>query len=241
MPPPKLRICIDHEGASLTAAEAIASSAQVAISERGHAHIALAGGNTPMRAYELLHGLITDWSAVTLWFGDERSVWPHHPDSNYGHIVRTFEPLMPEAVPRMRRIEGELGSAAAATAYSETMLDEVGAGPDGLPVIDLFVLGLGEDGHTASLFPRSPALEQGGLFVPVADAPKPPPDRVSATIPLIRASRRQLLLTSGAGKAAALQKTLAGPDPDTPASLVVGPSTMIICDATATTLLARNH
>jgi 6-phosphogluconolactonase len=122
----------------------------------------------------------------------------------------------------------------AARTYATEIRERVPAGPDGVPVLDLALLGLGEDGHVASLFPHAPALDaRGEICVAVHDAPKPPPDRVSLTLEVLRAARSALILALGAGKADAAAATLAGPDRGVPASLLADGSLELVLDSEA--------
>jgi 6-phosphogluconolactonase len=201
-----------------------------ALRERGRAHIALAGGTTPGGAYRLLAP--TRWDGVELWFGDERCVGPDDPESNYRMVAETLLPIAVGA--SVHRIEGELGAERAADAYDALVRERVAAGPAGVPVLDVAVLGIGEDGHTASLFPNNPALAATGRSaVAVHDAPKPPPDRVSLTLEVLRAARACVLLASGAGKASPLALAMAGPDPGVPSSLLERERLQIVADAAA--------
>ena len=126
----------------------------------------------------------------------------------------------------------------AAQAYSEELRARAPAGeqPGGLPALDIALLGLGEDGHTASLFPGHPEVqdESGALCLPVRDAPKPPPERVTLSLPLLRSARHCLLLATGSGKAAAVAGVLAGPDPQVPASLLASGRLHVLIDDAAT-------
>ena len=183
-------------------------------------HLALAGGSTPLRAYELLGALRSDWSGVQLWFGDERCVPEGDEDANHTMASRALQ--APGA--DWHRIRGELGPDEAAAAYAEELAGVT---------LDLTLLGLGEDGHTASLFPRNAALDRDGLAVGVRGAPKPPPERVSLSLGLLNASRRIVLLVAGSGKRDALARVLAGPDADLPASLLERDRLTIIADAAA--------
>ena len=201
-----------------------------ALGERGRAHVALAGGTTPGGAYRLLAP--TRWSEVELWFGDERCVGPDDPESNYRMVVETLLPVAAGAT--VHRIEGELGAERAADAYDALVRARVPAGADGVPVLDVAVLGIGEDGHTASLFPHNSALEAADrVAVAVHDAPKPPPDRVSLTLEVLRAARACVLLASGAGKAQPLARALAEPDPAVPASLLERARLVVVADHAA--------
>ncbi len=183
-------------------------------------HLGLAGGSTPQRAYELLGALRSDWTEVHLWFGDERCVSPDHEEANWAMATKALE--APGAT--WHRIEGERGAEGAAEAYAAELAGVT---------LDLVLLGLGEDGHTASLFPGNAALDSDQLAVGVHDAPKPPPDRVTLGLDLLNASRRIVLLVAGAGKRDALAKVLAGPDPDVPASLLDRSRLTVIADAEA--------
>jgi 6-phosphogluconolactonase len=129
----------------------------------------------------------------------------------------------------MRRIAGELGAEAAAERYGELLQEELPA-EGGVPILDAALQGLGPDGHTASLFPGNPALQAEGVCTAVHDAPKPPPDRITLTIPVLRAARSVLFFVSGEEKAEAVDRMLGNPDPAVPASLLAGPKTELIAD-----------
>jgi 6-phosphogluconolactonase len=210
----------DAEQAADRAADVLAAAVDGTRTVRGVAHGALAGGSTPRRAYELLGPRLPEWSDVHLWFGDERCVGPDDPDSNFRMVRESLD--APGAT--IHRIRGELGAEAAAAAYGEELGDTR---------LDVVLLGLGEDGHTASLFPHRPELHAEGVAVAVHDAPKPPPDRVSLTLRKLNAARRIVLLVAGAGKADALARVLAGPDEGTPASLLARDRLEIIADEAA--------
>jgi 6-phosphogluconolactonase len=216
------------------AAQAASERLRTAIDEareaRGAAHIALAGGETPRRTYELLASQIDDWTGVEIWFGDERAVGPDDPESNYRMAQETL--LTGDSGPRVNRIEGERGAEEAATAYG-SLLEERVPLERGMPVLDLALQGLGPDGHTASLFPGNPAVEADGICVAVHDAPKPPPDRITLTVAVLRAARSIAFLATGDEKAEAVRRLLAGPDPAVPSSLLGGERTEVIVDRAA--------
>jgi 6-phosphogluconolactonase len=212
----------------------MADAVEAARTERGVAHVALAGGTSPRRAYELFAALVADFDDIHLWFGDERAVGADDPLANY----RMAASVLPAA--RLHRIPGERGAAAAAAAYADELAASV-APSDGLPVLDLVVLGLGTDGHTASLFPGSPALSATGSCVAVADAPFPPPDRITLTLPMLRAARARLILASGHAKAQPVAVLLAGPDPAVPASLTGNRATELLIDEAAAGALAPSE
>ena len=221
----KVERCADAGELATRAAALLASALEDALASRGAAHLALAGGTTPAGAYALLRP--SGWEGVELWFGDERCVGPQDPASNYHMAAQTLLGHASGAL--VHRIEGELGAQAAADRYDALLRDRLGD-----VVFDVVLLGIGEDGHTASLFPGNPALaERERAAVAVHDAPKPPPERVSLTLPVLRSARACLLLASGEGKAAPLARVLAGPDEAVPASLLARERLTILADAAA--------
>jgi 6-phosphogluconolactonase len=145
-------------------------------------------------------------------------------------VART---LLPHAVGAVvHRIEGELGAEAAAADYEAKLRARIPGDP--MPVFDLILLGIGEDGHTASLFPGAPTLDAHGVAcVPVHDAPKPPPDRVSLSLEVLRAARSCVLLASGPGKAQALAAALGEPSREVPSSLLERERLTVIADEAA--------
>lgn len=214
----QLTVAGDAEAAARTTAERVAAVIAEARSERGVAHISLAGGRTPARAYRILARHVDDWSGVHFWFGDERCVPLDDADSNYKMVVDDLLAGAAQPPPTIHPVtEATLDGATAAAAYEQELRDELGGE---IPRLDLALLGLGEDGHTASLFPDDPVLdEQTRLCVPVHGT-KPPFDRISLTLPALRAARKSIILAEGAGKAWAIKQLLAGPSPRIPASLL---------------------
>ncbi|HET7172516.1 MAG TPA: 6-phosphogluconolactonase [Gaiellales bacterium] len=212
----QLAVVSDPEEASVRAAAALAAAA------RAGGSISLAGSNTPRRSYELLAaepGI--DWSQVHIWFGDERCVPPDDSDSNYRMAEETLISRIDIPAANVHRIRGEDDPDAAAAAYA----DEI-AGVS----LDLALLGLGPDGHTASLFPDSPALDvRDRLAVPVV-ASKPPPRRITLTFPVFERASAVLVLAPGESKADAIAAVLRGPDPHYPASLLPAGRTTILTD-----------
>lgn len=218
------------EDAAQAAMEHLRSVITAEQAARGGAHIALAGGTTPRRTYELLAAGHEDWAGVEVWFGDERAVGPDDPESNYRMASETL--LAHGTGPEVHRIEGERGAEEAAAAYASLLQERLPLA-NGIPVLDVALQGLGPDGHTASLFPGNPAVEAKGICVPVHDAPKPPPDRITLTVPVLRAARSMVFLATGAEKAEAVRGLLAGPDPKVPSSLLTGDRTEVIVDREA--------
>ena len=229
----RLSVHSDPEAAAHAAADLLATLVAEAQLARGVAHVALAGGNTPRRTYELLGPLLSDPANVEWWFGDERCVPADDPESNFHLITETLLRTPTILDDRVHRIRGELPPPEAAERYAAELRDTAPVGDNGIPRLDVAFLGLGEDGHTASLFPGDPALEiSDRLVVPVV-ALKPPPNRITLTLPVLRAARSVVILATGAGKSNAVEHVLAGPDPATPASLLDVDSLTLVLDKAA--------
>ena len=230
-----LTTCVDAETVARRAASEIARHLESVRAERGVAHLALSGGGTPTRAYELLAGEPVDWSGVQVWFADERCVPPDDPESNYRLAAETL--LGPAAInsERVHRMEGELSPEEAAGRYALALGDGVSVREGELPALDLIVLGIGPDGHVASLFPGAATLKapQQELCLGVWDSPKPPPERVTLSLAVLRAAERCMLLATGAGKADAVSAMLAEPSPHVPASLLRRERLTVIADDAA--------
>jgi 6-phosphogluconolactonase len=192
-------------------AEAVAQRLAQVAAEGGN--VVLTGGKTPEQAYERAAALAPDWSRVEVWWGDERCVPPDDENSNYGMAKRALLDRLEAPPAGVHRIEGELGKDAGADAYEEEL---------GSTALDLLLLGLGPDGHVASLFPGKPSLDVTDRRV-VGSEPglEPWVDRVTLTLPALRAAKEILFVVSGESKADAVRRAFAGePSPDTPASLV---------------------
>lgn len=204
---------------------------RLAAAARQGGHIVLTGGSSPRVAYELAAKLENDWSAVELWWGDERCVPPEDERSNYGMAKRALlDHVSTGAVHRMR---GELGRDEGADQYEQ----EVAA----VDAFDLVLLGLGPDGHLASLYPNQPTLDETERRAIGAEAKLDPyVDRITLTLPMLRRAREVLFLVTGADKANAVKRAFGDePSPATPGSLVraeLGPTTAVL-DAAAAALL----
>ncbi len=190
------------------ACEALAGALRAAIAARGVFRLALAGGSTPRPVYEQLRlqtGI--DWNAVHIYWGDERCVGPNDPSSNYRMAHEAL--LKHVAVPttQIHRIEGEKGAAEAAAAYARAL---------GQQPLDLVLLGMGGDGHTASLFPGRPEVDEQHATVVAAQAPVAPHERVSLTLATINAARAVWFWVVGAGKAERLAEVFAQIEGDAP-------------------------
>jgi 6-phosphogluconolactonase len=214
---PAVTIFTDSDDLAAHAADHLTRAAQKAIRARGRAMLALAGGSTPEQTYRVLAQpgrRRVDWAHTYLFFGDERFVRPTDPSSNFAMVQRTL--LAPVSVPAGHAfpIPTHLGTAAAAAAaYAATLTTAFGIGETrDPPRFDLILLGLGEDGHTASLFPGAASLRVADRWV-VASPPgtlPPPVARITLTFPVLNAAREILFLVSGQNKAAALHDVLEG-------------------------------
>lgn len=227
----------DPEAVAERAAREIAQHIERARAERGVAHLVLSGGTTPERSYELLVDALEDWQGVEVWFADERCVGPEHEDSNYRMAREKLLDRIPVPAERVHRMEGELGPEQGAEHYAQALRAGVssGEGRRALPVLDVVVLGIGPDGHVASLFPDAPTLQAGeqAVCLGVHHSPKPPPERITLSLAVLRAARRCLLLATTAGKAQAITGALAEPTPHVPSSLLRRERLTVIVDDAA--------
>jgi 6-phosphogluconolactonase len=184
-----------------------------AIDERGACFVSLAGGRTPKGVYERLAvsgDPAIDWARVHVAFGDERVVPPDHPDSNYAMARAALLDRVPVPAGQVIRVRGELDDPdRAADAYAKALTEAFGPGAGGWPVFDVILLGIGADGHTASLFPHTAALRETRRVATAVEAPVAPARRVTLTFPVLNAARAVLVLTSGADKAPAVAWALA--------------------------------
>ena len=193
------------------AAELFAQAATEAIGARGRFVVALAGGSTPEKAYRVLTGRPNvEWARVYVFLGDERMVPPDDERSNLGMARRALLDHVPIPSANVFAVPTDRPAAAAARQYQRSIADTVGDPPR----FDLILLGLGDDGHTASLFPGKAALEEQTAWV-VASPPgvlPPPVDRVTLTFPVLNAARRVAFLVTGSKKAEVVKDVFAGRD-----------------------------
>jgi 6-phosphogluconolactonase len=217
-------------------ADAVADAVarRLALAAAAGGTIVLTGGSTPERAYERAAELLPDWSAVDVWWGDERCVPPDHQDSNYGMARRALLDRLERPPAGVHRIEGELGKDAAADAYEREL---------GATAFDLLLLGVGPDGHVASLFPDAPTLDETDRrAVGAAAGLEPWVDRVTLTLPALCGAAEVLFLLAGEAKADAARRGFAAaPSRQTPASLVrsaAGTTTAILDRAAAAEIRA---
>ena len=213
------------------AAQLFVDSAQVAVRTRGLARIAISGGTTPKAMFQLLADPAQpfrdaiDWSRIELFWVDERCVPPTDADSNYhmtDEALLSKVPLPPEHIFRM---EGELDPEEAASRYESTLRNTFKLEGAESPAFDLLLLGMGDDGHTASLFPHTPALHELGRLAVANHVVQKETWRITLTWPVINQAREVSFLIEGDAKAAVLAEVLTGPyDPDRLPSQLIRPS-----------------
>jgi 6-phosphogluconolactonase len=223
-----LRVFPDAEAVARHAADQFAWRIAEARRDGREFHIALAGGRTPQRAYELLAGIAGSWSHVHLWLGDERCVPNDDPESNARMVRESLYANARAQPPVLHELPSPEQPEDAAWLYGCQVVDEI---PEA--TFDIVLLGMGPDGHTASLFPGFPQLAcKEAPCVAVRDSPKPPPERVTLTLPVLRRARFTLLLATGAEKADALARARAG-DESLPIALLGDGLDEIACDPAA--------
>lgn len=204
------RVSDSADALATAAAARIVMLARESLAHSGRFVLALAGGNTPRQCYAQLRHANLDWLQVHVYFGDERCLPWGHPDRNDVMARAAWLDHVPIPAAHIHSIPAEQGPRQAAQAYAEVIRSA-------LP-LDLAVLGVGEDGHTASLFPGDPALASSALVVPVFHAPKPPEERVTLSLGTLNGARHKLFLASGVGKRAILERL--GEHPELPAAQV---------------------
>ncbi|HEY0097333.1 MAG TPA: 6-phosphogluconolactonase [Pyrinomonadaceae bacterium] len=209
---PNLQIFADATGVARAAALRFIEIARESTQARGRFSVALAGGSTPKRVYEMLAGeelsRELDWSQVHIFFGDERTVPPDDAESNYRMANEALLARVPLPEQNIHRMRGEGDAVANARLYE----DELRGFFDGedWPRFDLVMLGMGDDGHTASLFPETRALDVQAAWVTANWVEKFDTFRVTLTVPAINHARHVLFIVTGASKAARLQEVLYG-------------------------------
>ena len=223
----ELVVVADEQEAAALVAERLARAARAGRS------IVLTGGSTPALAYAEAARRESDWSRAEVWWGDERCVPPEHELSNYGLAKRTLLDNLEHAPHAVHRIKGERGKDQAAAEYDEALDDHT---------LDLLLLGVGPDGHVASLFPNAPTLQRHEGVLPADAELEPFVDRVTLSLPTLCGADDVLFLLTGEAKADAARRAFAEPPgPETPASLVrsaQGRTTAILDRAAAAELPA---
>jgi 6-phosphogluconolactonase len=208
---PELRVLAGPAEVAAEAAREVLARAGEAVAARGAFSLALSGGSTPRALYALLgdpagaYAARMPWDRTRVFFGDERHVPPTHPDSNFRMASEALLAHVPIPVASVHRMRGELPDAGeAAAAYERELRAVLGEAP----VLDLVLLGLGEDGHTASLFPGSPALDERERWVAAPWVERLGAWRITLTLPVLERAREVVFLVAGAAKAAPLRRAL---------------------------------
>lgn len=192
-----IRVSTDAASVADAAAVYIFELIEQTLAQRERCSVVLPGGSTPALCLQNLSQMPLDWNRINWYLSDERCLPQGDEERNDKMILRNLFAQAPaKAAERLHPVPAELGAEQAALDYAGILREEL----DHNTVIDIAVLGMGEDGHTASLFPHSPALVDDRLVVPVHGAPKPPADRVSLGLSVLSDVRHRLVLATGAGK-----------------------------------------
>ncbi len=207
----------------IATAEHMVNSIERAIQKNGLCNVALSGGNTPGGVYSMLaaspYRERVDWDRLHLFWGDERMVPPEHQDSNFRMVQETLLDHIKIPGENVHRIRGEIAPEEAATEYTELLHDHFKGSP---PCFDLILLGLGEDGHTASLFPETDAVGECEKHAVAVFVPRLSAWRVTLTLPVLNAAREILFLVSGKSKSEMVQRIMSIKQPakELPATMV---------------------
>jgi 6-phosphogluconolactonase len=229
--PPEIRILANLDAIAKRAAQEFVQSATQAVSERGSFRVALTGGSTPKTLYSLLANDAAlrsqlPWDKMSLYFGDERSVGPDHPDSNFRMARETMLSKVPLKSEQVFRIKGEYKDTdKAAQEYEQALRGSFKIAEGQFPRFDLVLLGMGNDGHTASLFPGTKALHETRRLVVRNWVGKLYTNRITLTAPAINNAARVIFMVTGADKALALKGVLEGPyEPEQLPAQMIQPS-----------------
>ena len=205
-----LHVFRDPEAMAERAVHIFASACGKAIEERGVFQVALSGGQTPAPFLQQLAkpewATHLPWDKINIFWVDERCVGPDHPESNYGLARRELLAKVPAT--HFYRMRGDLDPETAAGNYEKLLREEFGLGATDLPCFDFVLLGMGADGHTASIFPNSPLLEEKKRLVADVYVPERKADRLTLTLPVLNNARLCMFMVNGAEKHAALSNVL---------------------------------
>lgn len=211
---PQIKILADLSALSRAAADEFTQSARDAIAARGRFVVALSGGSTPQGAHSLIAADQNDpakrlpWEKVHIFFGDERHVPPTDPQSNYRSANETLLSKIPIPPQNVHRIHAELDAVLAANQYEQELRNFFQIPAGDWPRFDLIMLGLGPDGHTASLFPQTAALQENSRWVVANWVEKFNSYRITFTFPIINNAKQVMFLVAGGDKAEILKKVL---------------------------------
>jgi 6-phosphogluconolactonase len=207
----EIKIVADNDALNRVAVHEFQTAAGSAIADHGRFTVALSGGNTPRAVYSLLgrpHTPPLPWDKIHIFFGDERCVPPDHPDSNFRMVHETLLSQIPIPAANVHRVRAELDPQSAAKDYEEQIRAEFGLKNGERPRFDLVPLGLGDDGHTASLFPGTAALSETARLAVANWVEKLKSFRITLTYPVLNHAAEVLFLVSGSGKADILKNVL---------------------------------
>jgi 6-phosphogluconolactonase len=213
--PEWMTVVSDIEAFNRAAAGEFVNCATSAVREQGRFSVALSGGNTPRAVYSLLaekYANSVSWEQVFVFFGDERHVPPDHPDSNFRMANESLLSRVPIPAKNIHRIQAELAAPMAADQYQATLREFFSLQESQLPQFDLVMLGMGEDGHTASLFPGTAALEETSRTVVANHVEKLQTDRVTLTFPVLNSARKVLIIIAGENKAPIVRDIVNSPE-----------------------------
>jgi 6-phosphogluconolactonase len=249
----RINYYVEPDGAALArrAAQYFAEMIEEAVDDHGRARIAISGGSTPQAAFALLADPNQPWRSRMPWenleifWVDERTVAPDHAESNYRMTREALLDHVPLAPEQIHRIEGELEPEVAAARYESELRNSFRLEGAELPRFDLVALGMGDDGHTASLFPHTGAIQELGRLVVANHVPQKDTWRITLTWPVIDHARSVFFMIGGADKAAILNEVFVGPrDPERLPSQLIWPAsgilTLILDKASAALLPETN-
>lgn len=241
-----IKICSNIDGLSRKVALFWVKLAKEAERDARYLHVALAGGSTPKHLYQLLaqpeFAQQMPWESVHIYMGDERSVPHDHADSNYRMAQETFLEQVPIPTDNIHPMDAAPDPEAGARAYEQLLTTKLPLSENGVPIFDLILLGLGPDGHTASLFPDTTILQEKTHYVAAVYVEKLKTWRVSLTFPVINQARHVLVMASGEGKAAILEQIMdAKNDEKYPVQMIEPQGDMIwYLDRAAASLLSES-
>jgi 6-phosphogluconolactonase len=218
-----VRILPDPSAVARAAAEYIVDTCSQGTRDQGVAYLALAGGSTPVAAYTLLsqpgYASRIEWDRLQVFWSDERLVPPDHADSNYRLVEQALLRNIPIPTENIHRMRGELAQTEAAQDYENEMRTILVPDKNGFPCFDLMMVGMGDDGHIASLFPGSPALLEPQRWAVATEHNQPPPPlvaRLTLTLPVINAAAAVLVIVTGEKKADRVREVLEEDPPGEP-------------------------